>query len=168
MKIAQLRRKRKNVGSGACQGAPHEERKRRRWHFQKFVTEGNEKADDVAKAGAMMDEGFKAVARRALYRAIMRSTYIRLGPTRTSRMLMPRLLNQQVGLSWTSDICERSGNVGDVKMTDEDGLLSCSMMIEAMNTIMKERLLTNRVAGQSCSSPCIQTGQRDRLSAFAS
>ena len=59
-------------------------------------------------------------------------------------------------------------DVGDVKVTDEDGLLSCSMMIKAMNTIMKERLLTNRVAGQLCSSFCIQTFQRDRLSAFAS
>ena len=30
--------------------------------FAKFVTEGNEKADDVAKAGAMLDEGFMAEA----------------------------------------------------------------------------------------------------------
>ena len=50
-------------------------------------------------------------------------------------------------------------DVGDVKVPDEDGLLSCSMMITAMNTIMKERLLTNRVAGQLCFSLCIQTGQ---------
>ena len=26
--------------------------------FEMFVTEGNEKADDLAKAGAMLDEGF--------------------------------------------------------------------------------------------------------------
>ena len=26
--------------------------------FERFVTEGNEKADELAKAGAMMDEGF--------------------------------------------------------------------------------------------------------------
>ena len=26
--------------------------------FEKFVTEGNEKADELAKAGAMLDEGF--------------------------------------------------------------------------------------------------------------
>ena len=31
--------------------------------FGKFVTEGNEKADDLAKAGAMLDEGFMAEAR---------------------------------------------------------------------------------------------------------
>ena len=31
--------------------------------FKKFVTEGNEKADDLAKAGAMLDEGFMAEAR---------------------------------------------------------------------------------------------------------
>ena len=31
--------------------------------FERFVTEGNEKADEWAKAGAMMDEGFMAEAR---------------------------------------------------------------------------------------------------------
>ena len=31
--------------------------------FEKFVTEGNEKADELAKAGAMLDEGFLAEAR---------------------------------------------------------------------------------------------------------
>ena len=29
-------------------------------HLEKFVTEGNEKADDLAEAGAMLDEGFMA------------------------------------------------------------------------------------------------------------
>ena len=32
-------------------------------HFVKFVTDGNEKADELAKAGAMLDEGFMAQAR---------------------------------------------------------------------------------------------------------
>ena len=32
-------------------------------HSEKFVTEGNEKADDLAKAVAMLDEGFMAQAR---------------------------------------------------------------------------------------------------------
>ena len=27
-------------------------------HFEKFVTDGNEKADELADAGAMLDEGF--------------------------------------------------------------------------------------------------------------
>ena len=31
--------------------------------FEKFVAEGNEKADELAKAGAMLDEGFMAEAR---------------------------------------------------------------------------------------------------------
>ena len=39
---------------------------------------------------------------------------------------MPRLLIQQVDLSWTSDICERAGNVGDVKVTDEGEILDQS------------------------------------------
>ena len=44
-------------------------------------------------------------------------------------------------------------DVSDVKVTDEDGFLSCSMMINAMNTSMKERLLTDRVAGQFVFQP---------------
>ena len=32
-------------------------------HIERFVTEGNEKADELAKAGAMPDEGFMAEVR---------------------------------------------------------------------------------------------------------
>ena len=32
-------------------------------HFEKFVTEGIKKADELAKAGDMLDEGFVAEAR---------------------------------------------------------------------------------------------------------
>ena len=32
-------------------------------HFEKFVTDGNETADDLAKAGAVLDEGFMAETR---------------------------------------------------------------------------------------------------------
>ena len=32
-------------------------------HFEKFVTVGNVKADELAKAGAMLDEGFMAQTR---------------------------------------------------------------------------------------------------------
>ena len=32
-------------------------------YFEKFVTEDNEKADELAKEGAMLDEGFMAEAR---------------------------------------------------------------------------------------------------------
>ena len=32
-------------------------------HFEKFVTDGNEKAEELAKADAMFDEGFMAEAR---------------------------------------------------------------------------------------------------------
>ena len=49
---------------GTCEGPPHEERKRKQMtQFERFVTEGNEKADELAKARAMMDEGFMAEAR---------------------------------------------------------------------------------------------------------
>ena len=40
--------------------------------------------------------------------------------------------------------CGHHGN--DVKVTDEDGFLSCSMMINANNRIVKERIWINRVA----------------------
>ena len=39
--------------------------------------------------------------------------------------------------------CGHHGN--DVKVTDEDGFLSCSMMIKAENIIMKERIWIHRV-----------------------
>ena len=32
-------------------------------HLEKFVTEGNEKADELAKDGALLDEGFMDDAR---------------------------------------------------------------------------------------------------------
>ena len=37
-----------------------------RSHFEKFVTEGNEKADELAKEGALLDEGVMAEARAKL------------------------------------------------------------------------------------------------------
>ena len=45
----------------------------------------------------------------------------------------------------------------DVKVTDEDGLLSRSMMIKANNTIMKERIWINRVASKIVFQSGIQT-----------
>ena len=46
-------------GSGACQGAHRTKKdKKEMSQFAKFVAEGNEKADELAKAGAMLDEGF--------------------------------------------------------------------------------------------------------------
>ena len=50
-------------GSRACKGATHEQTKEHISQFERFVTEGNEKADELAKAGAMLDEGFMAEAR---------------------------------------------------------------------------------------------------------
>ena len=37
-----------------------EQEKKDMSQFERFVTEGNEKADDLAKVGAMLDEGFMA------------------------------------------------------------------------------------------------------------
>ena len=40
-----------------------EKDKKEMTQFEKFVTDGNEKADEFAKAGAMLDEGFIAQVR---------------------------------------------------------------------------------------------------------
>ena len=44
-------------------GTPHEERKKDMSHFEKFITEGNEKADELAKGGALLDKEFMKEAR---------------------------------------------------------------------------------------------------------
>ena len=44
------------------------------------------------------------------------------------------------------ELMERGHHGNDVKVSDEDGFLSCSMMIKAKNIIMKERIWINRVA----------------------
>ena len=43
---------------------------------------------------------------------------------------------------------EKFMHVSDAKVTDEDGVLSCSMMIKAKNIIMKERIWINRVISE--------------------
>ena len=70
-------------GSGACQGTAHKEKKEMS-HFAMFVTEGNEKADELAKAGAMLDEGFAPEARAKTMQQCRRSrTYTSTGQQRT-------------------------------------------------------------------------------------
>ena len=49
-------------GSGTCKGVPHKKRKHMS-QFERFVTEGSDKAGELAKAGAKLDEGFMAEAR---------------------------------------------------------------------------------------------------------
>ena len=51
-------------GSGTCKGAHHTKTEKTNMsQFERFVTEGNEKADELAKAGAMLAEGLMAEAR---------------------------------------------------------------------------------------------------------
>ena len=58
------RKKRHLGGNGTCEGTSYQKGKKEMVSlFDKFVTEGNEKACDLAKAGAMMDDGFIAEAR---------------------------------------------------------------------------------------------------------
>ena len=47
-------------------------------HFEKFVSEGNEKADDSAKEGAMLDEGFMAEARAKTMQQEREEVYVAL------------------------------------------------------------------------------------------
>ena len=65
--------------------------------FEKFVTEGNKKVDELAKAGAMLDEGFMAEARakmvkqeRGVCRLAVRSELSLLGGTIESEELEPK------------------------------------------------------------------------------
>ena len=41
----------------------HRTKKEKMTQFERFVTEGDEKADELAKAGGMLDEGFMAEVR---------------------------------------------------------------------------------------------------------
>ena len=56
---------------------------------------------------------------------------------------MAKLYN---GITETKAHSEKSMTVSDVHVTDENGFVSCTMMIEAKNIIMKERTWINRVA----------------------
>ena len=57
---------------------------------------------------------------------------------------------QSLKLNNTMDVC-------DEKVADEDDFPSCSMMIKAKNTIMKERIWINRVASEIVFQPFIWT-----------
>ena len=46
--------------------------------FEKFVTEGNEKADDLANTGAILDEGFMAEARAETMQQVREEVYAAL------------------------------------------------------------------------------------------
>ena len=55
-----------------------EKDKREMWHFGKFVTDGNEKADELAKAGAMLDDGFMAQVRANTLQLEREEVYVAL------------------------------------------------------------------------------------------
>ena len=46
--------------------------------IERFVTEGNEKAGELAKAGAMLDEGFMAEARAEAFKQKREEVYVAL------------------------------------------------------------------------------------------
>ena len=46
--------------------------------IERFVTEGNEKADELAEAGAMLDEGFMAEVRAATLKLEREEVYVAL------------------------------------------------------------------------------------------
>ena len=52
-----------------------EQDKKEMSHFEKFVTDGNEKADELAKAGAMLDGGFMAQTRSKTFQQEREGVY---------------------------------------------------------------------------------------------
>ena len=56
-------------------------------HFESFVTEGNVKADELAKEGAMMDEGFLAQARASTIQQEREEVYAVLQYAASFRLL---------------------------------------------------------------------------------
>ena len=63
---------------------------------------------------------------------------------------------------------EKFTDVSEVVVLTRMVFLSNSMMINATNTVVLERIWINRVAGNLCFSLLIHTGQRDLVSAFTS
>ena len=54
--------------------------------FERFVTEGSEKADELAKAGAMLDEGFMTEVRVDTVKQGREEVYVGLAK---SQLLLP-------------------------------------------------------------------------------
>ena len=77
-------------------------------HVEKFVTEGNEKADELAKAGAMLDEGFMTEARAEAVQQDREEVYAALQYAASFHCLMEEWLRKivrsssrsQSGISW--------------------------------------------------------------------
>ena len=62
-RITRVGKRRYPSGSGTCKGTPYGERRRKMTKIERFITEGNEKADELANAGAMLDERLMAEVR---------------------------------------------------------------------------------------------------------
>ena len=65
-------------GSGTCKGTPYGERRRKMTKIERFITEGNEKADELANAGAMLDEGLMAEVRAVTMKQEREEVYVAL------------------------------------------------------------------------------------------
>ena len=76
--------------------------------FDKFVTEGNEKADDLAKAGATMDEGFMAEARAGTMQQERKEVYVALHFAASFHCLVEERKDCEVGFAKTRRVRERS------------------------------------------------------------
>ena len=61
--LHELVKKRYLSGSGTCKRHTVRRKKKKMTKIERLVTEGNEKADELARAEAMLDEGLKAEAR---------------------------------------------------------------------------------------------------------
>ena len=77
-------------------------------HFEKFATEGNEKADELAKVGATLDEGFMAEARtvqqeRRSVRSLAVCSQRSLFGGRMERIVKSSSRSQKKGDLWTRE-----------------------------------------------------------------
>ena len=59
--------------------------------IERFVTEGSEKADDLAKAGAMLDEGFMAEVRAVTMKQERGEVYVALQYAASFHCLVERM-----------------------------------------------------------------------------
>ena len=112
-------------------------------HFENFVTEGNEKADELAKSGAILDHGFMAEARAETVRQEREEVYAALLYASSFHCLVEEWKDcgeqtqaeakRKVDYSWTRKGRKRSIERSGVLMS---AVLSMSMMVQQEKAVI--------------------------------
>ena len=71
--------------------------------FERFVTEGNEKADELAEAGAMLDEGFMAKVRAGTIKQERASFHCLVEQWKDCEELKPKPKEKRCFVDWRSE-----------------------------------------------------------------